>query len=163
MPDTHLAHSEASAAAEPAATQVEEQSRRGPGERGTGGPHAAWFARFATATITPLLERVADKLRERGYGTSVQLSDASGRLIAALEVVPPGLPAGARPPRLSIMASRAPRQQSPTRDAPLLVEFTGTFPHAGATGNFGAEIDYTTIVPGQIEKRVAEFVEMATA
>ena len=111
----------------------------------------------------PLLERAAHDLQRRGYGASARLSDASGRLIAELEVVPPGLPAHARPPRLAITASRPPRQQNPSHDRPLLVEFTGTFPHAGATGGFGGEIDYMTIYPVQLEERVVEFLEMTTA
>ena len=132
-------------------------------DRGRGGGRAEWFAGFAPATIIPLLERVAQDLRRRGYGASARLSDTSGRLTAELEVVPPGLPASARPPRLAITASRPPRPQNPSRDRSLLVEFTGTFPHAGATGGFGGEIDYTTISPAEVEAKVIEFLDLATS
>ena len=44
-----------------------------------------------------------------------------------------------------------------------VVEFTGTFPHAGATGSFGGEVDYTTIYPANLQEKIAEFVDMATA
>ena len=152
-----------STAGRSAAPQVGREPTPGPDTRGAGGAHGEWFARLAPATIMPLLERVASDLRRRGYGASPRLSDAGGRLIAELEVVPPGLPTGARPPRLAITASRPPRQQNPSHDRPLLVEFTGTFPHTGATGGFGGEIDYTTISPAQLEEKVAEFLDMATA
>ena len=143
--------------------RAEERPARGAKDRGARGSRAAWFAGFAPATILPLLERAARDLQRRGYRASARLTEGSGRLIAELEAVPPGLPAGARPPRLAITASRPPRQQNPSPDRPLLIEFTGTFPHAGASGGFGGEVDYTTIYPAQLEEKVADFLDMATA
>lgn len=131
--------------------------------RGRGGVHGDWFALFAPATLMPMLEQAAHDLQRRGYGAAARLTEASGRLIAELEVVPPTLPMGARPPRLAIAASRPPRQQNPSQDRPLLVEFTGTFPRAGAMGGFGGEIDYATIYPAQLQEKLAEFIDMATA
>jgi hypothetical protein len=151
-----------SAAGQSAAARAGLASAKGPKGRGAGGVRAEWFAHFAPATVMPLLERVAHDLQRHGYGASARLGDADGRLIAELEIVPPGLPPRARPPRLAITASRPPRPQNPSHDRPLLVEFTGTFPHAGATGGYGAEIDYTTIGPAQLEEKVAEFLAMAT-
>jgi hypothetical protein len=151
------------AAAAPLPPGAAQNPMGSPAKRRRDGAHTEWFETFAVETVMPMLERATHDLRRRGYGTSARLDRASGRLVAELEVMPPHLPAGARPPRLAITASRSPREQNPSPDRPLLVEFTGTFPHAGATGEFGAEIDYTTIYPANLEEKVAEFMEMATA
>ena len=44
----------------------------------------------------------------------------------------------------------------------MAVDYTGTFPYVGATGGFGAEIDYDTIYLSQIEEKVLDFVALAT-
>ena len=68
--------------------------------------------------------------------------------------MPRNLPEGAPPPRLAI--SVAPGERA------LAVDYTGTFPYAGASGGFGAEIDYDTIYPSQVEEKILDFVALAT-
>jgi hypothetical protein len=46
-------------------------------------------------------------------------------------------------------------------DRPLMVEYTGTFPHAGATGGFGAEIDFDPIFSSQVTEKILDFVALA--
>jgi len=46
-------------------------------------------------------------------------------------------------------------------DRPLLVEYTGNFPGVGATGGYGAEIDYDTVYPSQLEEQILGFVKLA--
>jgi hypothetical protein len=43
----------------------------------------------------------------------------------------------------------------------LMIEYTGSFPHVGATGGFGAEIDFDSIHPIQLEEKILDFVELA--
>jgi hypothetical protein len=43
----------------------------------------------------------------------------------------------------------------------LMVEYTGTFPGVGATGGFGAEVDYDAIYPSQVEEKILDFVALA--
>lgn len=123
-----------------------------------------WFARFAPERVMPLLQQAAAGLEQRGCRASARLRDSDGRLVAELEAVPPGLSAGARPPRLTVTASRPPRLANAraSDDRPLLVEYTGTFPHLGATGGFGAEIGYDTVAPRQLAEQVLSFIELAT-
>ena len=68
--------------------------------------------------------------------------------------MPRNLPKGAPPPRLAISATPGERT--------LAVDYTDTFPHAGAAGSFGAEIDYDTIYPSQVEEKILDFVALAT-
>lgn len=145
------------------ASRTRQEPRSDPRAKRAGGSRVEWFAHFAPATVMPLLERACQDLQRRGYPANARLDESTGRLIAELEVVLPGLPAGARPPRLAVTAARPPRPQNRSHDRPLLIEFTGTFPSAGATGGFGGEIDYTTIYPTQLEEKVVEFLDMATA
>lgn len=123
-----------------------------------------WFARFASERVMPLLEQSAQALRKRSYGVAARLRETDGRLVAGLEIVPPGLPAGARPPRLIITAARPPRLRNApaAHDRPLVVEYGGTFPPVGATGRFSGEIDYDTVYPSQLEERPLDFIKLAT-
>lgn len=125
-----------------------------------------WFERFAKEKVIPLLTQAAENLKKRGYGGTASLHEIEGRLVAELHVAPPQLPSGARPPRLTITTARAPRgvrsHIGATHDHPLLVEFTGTFPGVGATGGFGAEVDYDTIYPAQVEAKILTFLQLAT-
>lgn len=123
-----------------------------------------WFATFAPAEVMPLLERAARYLKRRGMTATASLGEHDGRLVAELRVLPRGLPAGAPPPRLLVTASRSPRLSAApaTHERPLLVEYSGTFPHAGATGGFGAEIDYDTILPEQLREQVNGFIALVT-
>ena len=51
---------------------------------------------------------------------------------------------------------------SGTEGEPLLmIEYTGSFPHVGATGGFGAEIDFGSIHPIRLEGKMFDFVELA--
>lgn len=125
-----------------------------------------WFERFANEKVIPLLSEAAENLKKRGYDAVASLHETEGRLVAELQVAPPRLPSGARPPRLTITTSRAPRGvrsiSGAMHDHPLLVEFTGTFPGVGATGGFGAEVDYDTIYPSQVEEKIVGFLQLAT-
>lgn len=102
----------------------------------------------------PLLTHTVEALQERGILAHSRLNESSGELAAELVIVPPELPPGARPPRLAITASFGPRG--------LAIDYTGTFPHAGAEGGFGAEIGYDTIYTSELEQQILEFVRIAT-
>lgn len=122
------------------------------------------FARLAHERVMPLLRQAADVLATRGCGANARLHEAEGRLVAQLEATPPGLPVGQRPPLLTIAAAR--RGHRPNmggaQDRQLLVEYTGTFPGVGPGGGFGAEVDYDTINPVQLEEKVSAFVSLAS-
>ena len=47
-------------------------------------------------------------------------------------------------------------------ERPLMIEYTGTFPHAGVTGGFGAEIDFDPIFSSQVKEKILDFVALAT-
>jgi len=113
-----------------------------------------WFAGLAAQKIMPLLTRTAKSAEANGVKASCRLKENNGRLAAELVIVPRRLPAGARPPQLTISAAEGPHS--------LAIDYTGTFPHSGATGNFGAEIEYDTIQPSQLENKVVAFVALAT-
>jgi len=123
----------------------------------------AWFAHLVEKSVMPLLKRGADELGARGCQATARVRERDGRLFAELEAVPPGLPAGARPPLMTVTAARPPRDAavSTTKDRPLLVEFTGTYPAVGATGGFGAEAEYDTIGSNQLEEKIVAFVDLA--
>ena len=113
-----------------------------------------WFAEFAAEKVMPLLTRTAKSIEVNGGKANCRLDENEGRLAAELVIMPRLLPAGASPPQLSISAAEGPR--------PLAIDYTGTFPHSGATGGFGAEIEYDTAQPSQLEEKVAAFVALAT-
>ncbi|HUO00224.1 MAG TPA: hypothetical protein VMU69_28800 [Bradyrhizobium sp.] len=101
----------------------------------------------------PLLDDVAETARAHGAEATSRLADVNGQLAAELVIVRGFLPKDARPPRLTVYATDG--------EPPLMIEYTGTFPHVGATGGFGAEIDFDPIYPIQLEEKVLDFVELA--
>jgi hypothetical protein len=113
-----------------------------------------WFARFAAERVMPLLAHTVQALERTGVTATCRLNEAGETLVAELVIVPRNLPAGAQPPRLSISAASGERA--------VAVDYTGTFPHAGVAGSFGAEIDYDTIYPSQVEEKILDFVALAT-
>lgn len=133
-------------------------------QHGADSDRQKWFARFAAERVMPFLRQAEEDLKKRGCSSASRLIETGGRLVAELKVVPPGLPPGASPPRLMITTARAPRMANAptTRDHPLLVEFTGTFPGVGATGGFGGEVDYDSIYPSQVEEKILEFLDLTT-
>ncbi len=114
-----------------------------------------WFADYAEKRVLPLLHQTVATVQKHGGVAQCQLRDGAGTLRATLEIVPPHLPVGARPPRLTIAAAQGERS--------LAVDHTGTFPHVGATGGFGAEIEYNAIYPSQLEDAILGFVALATS
>jgi hypothetical protein len=115
--------------------------------------HRQWFAEFAANEVMPLLNEVAASARRHGAAATCRIADENGHLAADLVIVPSRLPTGAKPPRLTIYAVDGGR--------PLMVEYTGTFPGVGATGGFGAEVDYDPIYPSQVEEKILDFVALA--
>jgi len=122
------------------------------------------FVRLARERVMPLLKQAADALAARGCGATARLHEVDGRLVAQLEAMPPGLPAGRRPPLLRIAAARQGKRPNMggARDRLLLIEYTGTFPSVGPGGGFGAEVDYDTVNPNQLEEKVSAFVSLAS-
>lgn len=112
-----------------------------------------WFSKLAMKTIMPLLDEVAETARAHGAEATARLAEVNGRPAAELVIVRGLLPKGARPPRLTVYATDS--------EPPLMIEYTGTFPHVGATGGFGAEIDFDPIYPIQLEEKILDFVELA--
>ena len=55
------------------------------------------FVRLARERVMPLLKQAADALAARGCGATARLHEVDGRLVAQLEAMPPGLPAGEAP------------------------------------------------------------------
>lgn len=113
-----------------------------------------WFARFAAERVMPLLRHAVQAVERTGGVASCRLNEGGDALTAELVIIPPRLPKGAPPPRLSI--STAPGERA------LAIDYTGTFPGTGATGGFGAEIDFDTIYPSQVEDKILDFVALAT-
>jgi hypothetical protein len=113
-----------------------------------------WFARFATEQVMPLLKQTVEAIEKNGGTATCRLNEKGDALAAELVIVPPRLPEGAPRPRLAISA--APGERA------VAVDYTGTFPHAGVTGGFGAEIDYDSIYPSQVEEKILDFVALAT-
>lgn len=113
-----------------------------------------WFARFAAERVMPLLQHTVEAVEKIGCTASCRLNQAGDTLAAELVIIPPHLPEGAPPPRLSISA--APGERA------LAIDYTGTFPYAGVGGGFGAEIDYDSIYPSQVEDKILDFVALAT-
>ena len=101
----------------------------------------------------PLLDGVAETACAHGAEATSRLAEVNGRLAAELVIVRGVLPRDARPPRLTVYATDG--------EPPLMIEYTGTFPHVGATGGFGAEIDFDPIYPIQLEEKILDFVELA--
>lgn len=116
--------------------------------------HRKWFAQFAEQQVMPLLNHTVEALKERGILAHCRTNRNGEQLAAELVIVPPELPQGARPPRLAIGAAFGPRG--------LSIDYTGSFPNAGADGGFGAEIGYDTIYTSELEQQILEFVRMAT-
>lgn len=113
-----------------------------------------WFAHFAAERVMPLLTQTVEAVERNGGTANCRLNEAGDALAAELVIVPPHLPAGAPPPRLSISAAAGERA--------LGIDYTGTFPGAGVGGGFGAEIDYDSIYPSQVEDKILDFVALAT-
>jgi hypothetical protein len=113
-----------------------------------------WFVWFAVERVMPLLTQAVQAIEQTGGTAHCRLNEAGDTLAAELVIVPRQLPAGAQPPRLSISAASGERA--------VAIDYTGTFPYAGATGGFGAEIDYDTIYPSQVEEKILDFVALAT-
>lgn len=109
-----------------------------------------WFSKLATKTIMPLLDEVAETARKHGADATSRLAEVNGQLAAELVIVRGFLPKGARPPRLTVYATEG--------EPPLMIEYTGTFPHIGATGGFGAEVEFDPIYPIQLEEKILDFV-----
>lgn len=112
-----------------------------------------WFSKLATTTIMPLLDDVAATARKHGADATSRLAEVNGHPAAELVILRGILSKGARPPRLIVYETEG--------EPPLMIEYTGTFPHVGATGGFGAEIDFDPIYPIQLEEKVLDFVELA--
>ncbi|HWB47529.1 MAG TPA: hypothetical protein VG651_00340 [Stellaceae bacterium] len=123
-----------------------------------------WFAKLVSARVMPLLEATAEAARRHGISAASRLVDADGRLAAELTLVVRHLPKDAKPPRLTVYlaAGYLAAGYLAAGEPPLMVEYTGSFPGIGATGGFGAEIDYVPVYPGQLEEKVLEFADLAT-
>jgi hypothetical protein len=113
-----------------------------------------WFADLVAEQVMPLLKTAADAAQKHGATASCRLGETDGRLTAALTVHFDDLPKGANPPRLTCYLADG--------EPPIMVEFTGTFPHVGALGGFGAEIDYDPVYPSQIEAKILEFMALVS-
>jgi hypothetical protein len=113
-----------------------------------------WFAQFAAERVMPLLKHTVEALEKNGGTATCRLNEQGEALAAELVIVPRHLPEGVQPPRLTISA--APGERA------VAVDYTGTFPYVGATGGFGAEIDYDMIYPSQVEEKILDFVALAT-
>ena len=113
-----------------------------------------WFSRFAEEQIMPLFRHTVEEMTKRGLATKCTFGATDGQFAAELVIVPPGLPHGARPPRLTIIGADGRRA--------VEVNYTGTFPHETQADGVGAEIGYDTIYPSQIEERILDFVRLAT-
>jgi hypothetical protein len=122
-------------------------SRRNAAER-----RREWFAEFAAKEVMPLLDKVAETAKKHGATAHTRLAETDGGLLAELELVRGRLPQGARPPRLTIYAAEG--------EPPVMVEFTGTFPHVGALGGFGGEVDYDPVYPSQVEEKILDFIAL---
>jgi hypothetical protein len=118
------------------------------------GRRRQWFLKVAAETIMPLLDKVAEAAREHGADATSRLAEVNGQPAAELVIARGLLPRGARPPRLTVYLAD---EGGP----PLMIEYTGTFPHVSATGGFGAEIDFDPIYPSQLEEKILDFVELA--
>ncbi len=112
------------------------------------------FVEYARTQIMPLLNKAVEVAEAHGAKASAGMSESEGRVTAELTIIPSNLPQGARPPRLAVYA--------PGQERPLEVEFTGTFPHEGRDGGYGAEVDYDAIHPEQLEEKVLDFIALAT-
>jgi len=113
-----------------------------------------WFAGFAANQVMPLLDEAAEKARKHGATATSRLAETNGKLAAELELIRGHLPKNARPPRLTIYATDG--------EPPLMVEFTGTFPHVGALGGWGGEVDYDSVYPSQLEEKILDFIALAS-
>lgn len=116
--------------------------------------HRKWFAGYAPEHVIPLLTHVVEEVKKRRLDAHCRLAKDGDMCVAELVLVPPGLPQGARAPQLTIAAAPGPRG--------LSLEYTGTFPHTGAEGGFGAEVQYDTIYTNELEEHILEFVGLAT-
>ena len=112
------------------------------------------FAEYARTQIMPLLTKAAEMAEAHGARASAHMNESEGRVTAELTIIPGDLPEGARPPRLAVY--------TPGQERPLEVEFTGTFPHEGPDGGYGAEVEYDAIHPEQLEEKVLDFIALAT-
>lgn len=112
------------------------------------------FAEFVKERVMPLFEKVVTAAKEHGATASCRLVAVDGRLAAELTFVRGRLPQGAKPPQMTVYATDG--------EPPVMVEFTGTFPHVGARGGFGAEVDYDSVYPSQVEEKLLEFVALAS-
>jgi hypothetical protein len=142
--DTILRHGDSPPVSTPAVPPVERPAQH----------RQEWFATLAATEIMPLLNEAAAAARTHGADATARLTNENGHLAAELVIVRGTLPHGARPPLLTIYATDDVR--------PLMIEFTGTFPHVGATGSFGAEVDFDPIYPSQLEEKILDFVRLAT-
>jgi hypothetical protein len=113
-----------------------------------------WFAGVVNEQVMPLLKKTAEAAQNHGATAVTRLGDADGRLTAELTANFGDLPKGANPPRLTCYLADG--------EPPIMVEFTGTFPHVGALGGFGAEIDYDPVYPSQIEEKILEFIRLVS-
>ena len=116
--------------------------------------HRKWFASFANEYVLPLLTDTVAALKQRGFNAHCRLGRDGEEVTGELVIVPPGLPHGARPPRFTVAAAQGPNG--------LAIEFTGTFPHAGAEGGFGGEVQYDTIYTSELQSTLTEFVRLTT-
>ena len=116
--------------------------------------HRKWFAEYAPRHVMPLLNEVVEEVKKRGLKAHARLRQDGEGCIAELVIVPPNLPPGARAPQLAVAAAPGPQG--------LTIEYTGTFPHAGAEGGFGGEVQYDTIYSNELEAHILEFVRLAT-
>jgi hypothetical protein len=64
-----------------------------------------WFARFAAERVMPLLKHAAQAVEQTGGTANCRRNAGGDALTAELVIVPPNLPKGAPPPRLSISAA----------------------------------------------------------
>ena len=116
--------------------------------------HRRWFAHYAEERVLPLLSHAVEALRRRGFAARCRLVHDGDAVTGELVITPAGLPAGAMPPRFAVSAAAGP--------SGLSIDYTGSFPSAGAEGGFGAEIVYDTVTTGELEEQLLEFVRMAT-
>ncbi|MBV9827898.1 MAG: hypothetical protein JO001_19885 [Alphaproteobacteria bacterium] len=113
-----------------------------------------WFAQIVDERVVPLLQRAADQATQ--HGSTAECLKKTDEIGPAAELIisPPGLPARAQPPRLTI-------RPAPGGQRPLSIDIAGTFPNAGIEGGFGAEIEYDSVYPDQLDEQILRFLTLA--
>jgi hypothetical protein len=115
---------------------------------------ADWFAQVVDEQVLPLLQQAADQATQQGSTAQCHKKTDEIGPAAELIITPPGLPARARPPCLTI-------RPAADGERPLSIDITGTFPTAGVGGGFGAEIEYDSVYPDQLDEQILRFLTLA--